>query len=312
MAPLEPRWFTGEEGVPELFAENLEVASFGYPVAAVLGKNGWDGELVVSVGLELSPDNRRVARGQVVMRGALSKEPAILQAHKLWETADKEVAAHITFPQAAEFDFANGTLTSEYLTSAGIKVVISKNDQVVMPTDWKAHGVGNFCLRLVLNVAKPAASNGQKPAIKFSLLFFPHTHQEMLEWSDIVNEPGWPGVKILEGKAQLFPAAPTGSWGCPIYPLFCTGSRFETAPNLPSPAEMRFVIASIMLTARAPNSYSSHSTLKRKWGKILADGDEYVERLPLTTWPPAPSPPVTMGKHKIYPYHTHTHTNTTQ
>ena len=68
MAPLDARWFSGTDNIPELFAEQLEVASFGYPVNAVLGKNGWNGETMAGVGLELTPDNRHIARGQLVMR----------------------------------------------------------------------------------------------------------------------------------------------------------------------------------------------------------------------------------------------------
>ena len=60
MAPIDSRWFSGTDILPELFAENLAVASFGYPVNSTLGKNGWDGKTVIAVGLELSPDNRQV------------------------------------------------------------------------------------------------------------------------------------------------------------------------------------------------------------------------------------------------------------
>ena len=96
---------------------------------SVLGKNGWDGRTVAAVGLELSPDNRQVRRGQLIMRGPLSAEPAVIQASKLWEKGDKDVTVNLFFPQAAEFDFVAGTLASEYLTSDGIKMVCAKNGQ---------------------------------------------------------------------------------------------------------------------------------------------------------------------------------------
>ena len=83
MAPLDSRWFAGPEDPPEEFAAQLEVASFGYPVAATLGKHGWDGKLMAGIGLELTPDNTAVARGQLIMRGKLSEEPATFQAAKL-------------------------------------------------------------------------------------------------------------------------------------------------------------------------------------------------------------------------------------
>ena len=140
MAPLSGSWFTNSEDMPELLAENLKAASLGYPVNSVLGKNGWDGRTIAAVGLELSPDNRQVRRGQLIMRGPLSAEPAVIQASKLWEKGDKDVTVNLFFPQAAEFDFAAGTLASEYLTSDGIKMVCAKNGQPVLPTDWARHG----------------------------------------------------------------------------------------------------------------------------------------------------------------------------
>ena len=316
--PLEPQWFVGEEDIPKLLAENLEVANFDYPVAGVLAKNGWDGELAACVGLKLTNDNRRIKKGQLIMRGHLSKVPAIIQASKLWDTADKEVAVHIICPQAVEFDFSNGSMTSEFLTGEGIKVLYSKNNQAILPTELAAHGIQNFCLRLMVNVANLLTINDQKPGVKFTLLFFPHTQQEMQQWSAIINGPGWPGIKILEGEAQLFPPAAQGMWGCPIYPLFCTTIRFEAAPNMPSTAEMKYVIACIMQTARDPNATSSHRTLKRKWDKILANSEEYVERMPHTTWPPAPAPPANKSKNTnfFFIYHsihsTHAYTLPTQ
>ena len=70
---------------------------------------------MVGFGLELSSDNENVHRGQVIMRGLLSSEPAQIQASKLWEKAGKDVTISITFPQSAVFDFAAGTMASEYL-----------------------------------------------------------------------------------------------------------------------------------------------------------------------------------------------------
>jgi len=300
MAPLEGRWFEGGGGIPVPITTNLVVASFGYPVAATLGQNGWDGKLMAGIGLELAPDNSSVTRGQVIMRGSLYTDTATIQASKLWETADKEVLVDITFPNAAEFDFAAGRMHNEYLTSEGIRVVASKEGRPILPTDWGKFGIKHFCLRLFLNVAKPSVFTNMKPGVKFTMLFFPHTVAEMSEWTDLVQEAGWPGVKILEGEAQLFPQAPAGAWGCPIYPLICPGSRLAQQPTLPPPAEMRHVIGRIIDTARQPNAYASHATLKRKWGKIIADPEEYQEREPLVTWPQAPEPTTNSGKLYVY------------
>jgi hypothetical protein len=60
MAPLDGKWFSGMDELPELIAENLEVNSLGHPVNAVLSRNGWDGKTVAGIGLELSNDNRSI------------------------------------------------------------------------------------------------------------------------------------------------------------------------------------------------------------------------------------------------------------
>ena len=296
MAPLDSRWFTGPEDPPEEFSAQLEVASFGYPVAATLGKHGWDGKLMAGIGLELTPDNTAVARGQLIMRGKLSEEPATFQASKLWEAADKEATVDIVFPNAAEFDFAGGSMHSEYLPCDGIKMTAMKGDRPILPADWKAHGISNFCLRAIINPAKPSAYNHHRPGIKFTVLFFPHPLEEMATWSELVNEVGWPGIKVLEGEAQFFPHTPEGSWCCPFLPLIAPGSRFAGRPGFPPGAEMRHVIARIIDTARLPNGYASHSTLKRRWGKLIADPEDYVERAPLVSWPQTDPPVPREGK----------------
>ena len=137
MAPLDNRWFVGPEDISDEYAAALEVASFGYPVANTLGKIGWDGKLTAAIGLELSPDNSTVARGQLILRGKLADEPTIFQASKLWEAADKEAMVNIIFPNGAEFDFAGGRMHSEYLPNDGIKMAVSKGNSPVLPADWK-------------------------------------------------------------------------------------------------------------------------------------------------------------------------------
>jgi hypothetical protein len=115
MEPLDKKWFEGGVDLPSVVTDNLLVASLGQPVNATLGRNGWDGRTVAGVGLELSADNLHVSRGQFYMRGNLSQERGIFQANKLWDKASKDISVTVFFPTAGEFDFANGSLASEYL-----------------------------------------------------------------------------------------------------------------------------------------------------------------------------------------------------
>ena len=47
MPPLDDKWFGNQRDLVVAEVLELEAASLGYPVQAVLGKNGWDGTLVV-------------------------------------------------------------------------------------------------------------------------------------------------------------------------------------------------------------------------------------------------------------------------
>ena len=243
----------------------------------------------------MSPDNRQVRRGQILMRGHLSKEPATVQAAKLWDKADKDVTVTLPFPQAAEFDFAGGTMASDYLTSSGIKMQCARNSQEIQQSEWAKCGIGAFCLRLFLHIVKGATAS-QRPSARFTVLFFPMREEEMVRDNELAKGAGWPGIKILEGEAALFPAAPENSWGCPIYPILNPGANFALSPNLPSSEEMRFVISKIMGTARQPVACATVGTLKKKWEKIRADQEEYTERTPTTTWPEMPNPPAFSGE----------------
>jgi hypothetical protein len=280
---LDKRWFSGQDELPEIIAENLEVLGFGRPLNAVLGKNGWDGKAAAGIGLELSSDNRSVRSGQFFFRGPLSNEPGVIQASKLWERAAADAAVTVKFPHGGEFDFSGGTLASEYLEGEAVKISVERAGQQVPAAEWPQIGITPFSLRLVTYLDKTSNKNG--PRIKFNLLFYPATREQMEEIADAVQGPAWPGVKILEGHAALFPRAPEGGWGCPIYPVLSTGSRFEIAPNLPTAQELRYAIAKIMATARLPVPCANQGTMRRKWATIQADQDAYEERTPAVVWP---------------------------
>jgi hypothetical protein len=288
MAPLDGKWFSGIDELPESIAENLGVNSLGHPVNAVLGRNGWDGKTVAGIGLELSNDNRSIRSGQFYVRGPLSVDDGSYQASKLWETAPKDISITVQFPHGGEFNFSEGSLASDYLEGDAVKMSAERNGQVIPAAEWARLGMKPFSLRLIAYLDK--TSNKSEPKIKFTLLFFPATKGEMEELSDAVRGPAWPGIKILEGNAELFPRAPMGGWGCPIYPVLCTGAKFRQVPNLPPGEEIRYAISKIFSTARLPVPCANYGTMMRKWLKIQQDPDSYEERMPTVTWPQTAEP----------------------
>jgi hypothetical protein len=217
-------------------------------------------------------------------------------ASKLWERAAKDVSVTFTFPHGGEFEFSSGALASEYLEGDAVKISVVRGDQTIRQDSWQQVGITPFSLRLVAYLDK--LSNKHEPRIKYNLLFYPASKEQMEEMSDAVQGAAWPGVKILEGHAALFPRAPQGGWGCPIYPILCTGTRFEIAPNLPTGSELRFAIAKIMASARLPVPCINQGTMRRKWAQIQADPDSYEERRPAVTWPVPAEPNQRTGKKK--------------
>jgi hypothetical protein len=250
--------------------ENLETVSAGRPLNATLGKNGWDGDTVAGICLELTNDNRAVRGGQFFIRGPLSGDPGTIVANKLWERADKELQVTFSFPHGGEFRFESGSLASDYLEGEGVKIAVERGEQQVAQEEWGQLGITPFSLRLIAYLDK--LSNKYEQRIKFNLLFFPAKKEEMEEISDLASGAAWPGVKILEGHAAFYPKAPQGAWGCPMFPILCTGAALESAPRLPPGKELRHAIAKIMGTARLPVPCVSHGTMKRKWTQIQAEG----------------------------------------
>jgi hypothetical protein len=285
---LDKKWFSGDTDIPVNVGENLEAVSSGRPLNATLGKNGWDGNTVAGVYLELSSDNASVRGGQFFVRGQLSSDPGTIVANKLWERAANDLQVTFTFPHGGEFRFESGKLASEYLDGDCVKIAVERGEQRVAPEEWSQLGVTPFSLRLIAYLDK--LSNKYEPRIKFNLLFYPARREEMEEISELVSGAAWPGVKILEGHAALFPKAPQGAWGCPVYPILCPGATLEAAPRLPPGRELRFAISQIMRTARLPVPCVSHGTMRRKWMQIQADADAYEERTPAVVWPAAPEP----------------------
>jgi hypothetical protein len=288
MAPLDGKWFSGKADLPTVIAENLVTASLGQPVNATLGKNGWDGKTVAGIGLQLSSDNKSVQNGQFFMRGQLCEEIAEIQASKLWAKAAKDAVVKIRFPHGGEFDFSDGALASEYIDGEDVKITVERDGQAVPREEWPRLGVKQFSLRLIAYLDK--TSNRTEPKIKYTVLFFPAQKDDMDELSDAVQGPAWPGVKVLEGNARLFPRAPEGGWGCPIYPLLSTGAPLQQAGTIPTGEQLRFAIGKIMTSARLPVPCANSGTMQKKWQKIQQDPDSYEERRPAVEYPDLQEP----------------------
>lgn len=291
MPSLLKKWFHAIGDLPQDVAKKLETAGFGLPVFQTFLNIGWDSKLVAAVGLELSPDNKRITRGQFLLRGPLSREPVSLQACKLFPSVDPAITLTIHIPDGASFLFNSGTLCSDYLPLEDFKHHYSKGNTVILPTDWEVNGISDTCMRAIAHLDK--ASNGaQGPRIKTTILLFPRSTEELNQVSNGTQSPAWPGIRILQATCEFFPKF--AAWGDPICPLILRGSPRDAAPNLPSGDEIRFHVAAVMKSARVPTSCTTNRGLAKQWARALEDV-EAMEKEPSITWPTISRPVAEQG-----------------
>jgi hypothetical protein len=102
MPVANKKWFTQTEELSTDLAKKLSTSSFGIGSLETLESLGWDGKSVAAIGLELTPDNRRVKRSQFLLLGALSREPVGLAANKLFPDADPAITMTTTIPPSLQ------------------------------------------------------------------------------------------------------------------------------------------------------------------------------------------------------------------
>jgi hypothetical protein len=278
MPVANKKWFKQTDELSTDLAKKLSTSSFGIGALDTLENLGWDGKSVAAIGLELTPDNRRVKRSQFLLLGTLSKEPVGFAANKLFPDADPAITMSITIPEGTAFRFNGGTMSSDLLPCESFKHFFAKAGNIIFPTDWAANKIGETSMRAVCHLDK-ASNTGTGPKPKTTLLLFPRS-----------------AVCSLQVTSEFFPKMP--SWKDPICPLLLLGGMYHDAPHLPSLADIRFNIAATMKSARLPTACTSSNSLARQWNKALSDIDR-LEKEPTITWPDAERPTVPAGKSLI-------------
>jgi hypothetical protein len=139
MPNLAKKFFKATGELPLQYAARLETAGLGLPIHQILIDLGSDGKLTAGVGLELSPDNKQVRRGEFFLCGLPTKELIDIQASNLWSSAGKDITLTISMPDACLFRFSSGTLASEYLPGESFRHSFTKAGNVITPNQWDAH-----------------------------------------------------------------------------------------------------------------------------------------------------------------------------
>ena len=296
MPTLDGEHFGGEKDLPQEVIDRLTVGGFNEELFPALTRHGWEGQLVACVGLTISADGSAVSSARFMLQGALTPTPVSIKANLLWKAA-ADVTLNITLPAGQYFSFAGGSLASDYVDHSAVRFNVEKGQAPVMPGDYDAHKIGKFCLRIIAHLDK--SSNGRAgPHVKFTTLIFPDSAADTLDSDDGAQSPSWPGFRLLEGAAGLFPKPTQGQWGAPILPLLATHERAGNCQDMPDGATMRFAIAELMRTAALPTVCVTKAARAKTIRSMQRVPENLDPRTPTITWPPATRPPPAEGKKK--------------
>jgi len=295
MPDLRQQFFAGDSEIPNDTLSKLQTPATGIGLLDSLTAWQWDRSPAATICLTTSADGARVRGGAFGLWGELSAEPVVFPASKLWEGTARGTAVTVRNITGQSFTFAGGQLHSDYVDSDEFDVTFSKNGAPILPADWDSAGVGPFALRAFTYLEK-TSNKADKPRIKMTILAFPDSSENIAQLSERTQHASWPGIKILEGTADFFPALPAGlSWGAPVLPFICTRDRSATVTALPPAEHLRFAIAEIMRTAVLPTACTARGALNIRGQELLDAATDPVERGPTVTWPPVERPAPDLG-----------------
>jgi hypothetical protein len=297
MPDLDRRRFAGGGDIPSDIATKLTIRSSGERDREILTKLGWEGQLIGYVGLVISADGRKVTSMRFGLQGKIAVTAIELQAAKLWERVPRDVSVSIEVPEAATFRFTGGTLYSDYVAQEDCKIAFRRGDVTMSNEEAEQLGTGQLCLRLFAYLDQSSNTRGGPgPHLKVMVLVYPMNVEELEELSMLTQGPGWPGVKLVEGKAELFPKTQAGTWGTPMFPLILAGQRAASSEEIPSGDRLRYAMATLMRTATLPTTCASRKSLVGKCQDVLDGGQEPTGRSPSVCWPTTQEPARERGR----------------
>ena len=289
MPDLHEKYFEGSGEIGADKVKDLWTKGNKEAIVETLTRSGWEGQLIATVTLRVSVDGERVEDGQFNIRGNLCKEKVKVQAAKIWEKAEEDVTLEVEMPPGEMFAFEGGHLYSEYLDQERVKFRILKDGKILTENEKKENGVGDFCLRAIIHLAK-TSNSASGPNMKITVLVHHLGAEGIMNLSGATQSPSWPGIKLLEGQCQLFPPAAARSWGAPFLPLLNIADRAENSSRIPDGAQLRFAMAEIMRTAARPTGCVSIGGLKKYVSRMLKDREAAAPNEPTITWPVAAQP----------------------
>ena len=303
MPPLDKRLFAGlGEFDPEEIAKG-EIGNFTSDVTTKLKAFGWDGlSKCCSIGLALSPDNRRVEQGALLVRGILEDKLSI-EANRIWGDASNGVGLVLKLKSGELFTFSEGDLSSDIIDQGQVdhgfyKLRDGAGPTPILEEDYKDEGIGNFCLRMAC-VLSNNSSVKSGVIVKYTILLFPESKAELLSQYDLAQCAAWPGLRMADGYMPLLPR-PKKNWGCPIIPLIKPGAPWEEAGVVPSPEGLRRAVSAMMRKTVTAETARSGPALVTRWRMLASNPGELHTRPGELLWP-STSPPTPEQGNEFFP-----------
>ena len=210
---------------PEELAKG-EVRNFTIDIATKLREFGWNGtSKCCSVGLALSPDNKRVEQGALLVRGNLDDKLTV-EANKIWPEAKSGVRLTLKLRAGELFTFSEGDLGSDIVDQAQVEHGFYKHVEGTTPTpileaDHKEEGIGRFCLRMTCVLSNNSSAKSGV-ILKYTIVLLPSSKEALLDQYDLAQSAAWPGLRVTDGYLTLIPR-PSKNWGCPVIPFIKPG-----------------------------------------------------------------------------------------
>jgi len=299
MPDLRAQFFSGPIHMAEGTVAKLLTASPMQGILDALARDNWDGNPVATVTVSTTADGSRVADGKFALWGDLAGAAVEVPAVKLWEGAAKGTVLHIRNIMGQQFNFASGQLNSEYVDQLPFDIGYSRAGSPILPQDWRNEGIGDLSFRAICHLSK-GSNRTPPPRIKYTVLGFPMSPLALAELADRTQHVSWPGIKVLEGTAALWPATPPNTWAAPFMPFINIRERQPGITTTPPGNHLLYSLAEIMRTAALPTACTTLGALNAKGQELLDANDDPETRGPSITWPPAERPPPDTGKFLLY------------
>jgi hypothetical protein len=262
-------FFGGEEDIDGDDLACMEVGNFSTDIDLTLSHHfGWKKKAIGVIGLSLTPDNLRVASGQLITRGSLELKDKKIPANLIWPAARASTNLVIKFPAADEFIFENGGLWSNILSDNNVShgyydAAEGRGGQALLGEDERRQGTHTgFSLRMTAQISS-LSSPTRGVILKYVILLFPASAEE-LDDSPESRHAGWPGLKVAEGTMPLGPA-PKKPWQCPILPFLKPITPFAQEDMAPTSEKLRAAVASIMRNAHTADILKVNFTHHLIW-----------------------------------------------